>query len=122
MSKNIGYHIRLYADNTVKVVGGCFGGDLSIETANRIARAMFTVTVLDSGTPVFVDKSGRQVRLYLSVDVKETEIGKKAIAEWREAKRKRDEAEGILAAEREAEIEDLMRGLTHDEIIRKLKE
>ena len=118
--KNIGYHTRLYGDNTVKVTGGSFGGSVDMETANRIAKSHFTVVVKNSGTAVFVDKSGREVRLYLSVDVADTEIGKIAIKEWREARAKQEAENGARAEREEQEIEDIMANLSHEEIVRRL--
>lgn len=121
-SKNIGYHTRLYKDNTVKVTGGSFGGELSMDTANRLVSAhKFTVIVKPSGTPVFVDAKGREVRLYISVDASETDAGKAAIKEWRAEKAKLEE-ENERRAEREAEeLDDLMNGLSHHEIVRRLR-
>ena len=80
-TKNIGYHTRLISDNTVKVVGGSFGGRFDIETANRLVKSHFSVAVKQSGRAVFVDKRGREVSLYFTVDAGETDAGKKALAE-----------------------------------------
>lgn len=120
MSKNIGYHTRLYADHNVKVVGGSFGGSIDQETVERLTR-LFTVVVKPSGTPVFVDREGREVRLYLTVDPGATKVGKAALVEHQEKKRielarlrEQEEAD-------QREIEDLMDGLSHEEIIRRLK-
>lgn len=118
--KNVGYHTRLYADNTVKVIGGSFGGSVDMETANRIAKSQFTVVVKNSGTAVFVDKSDREVRLYLSVDVANTEIGKIAIKEWREARAKQEAENQSRIEHEEQEIEDMMANLSHEEIVRRL--
>ena len=118
--KNIGYHTRLYSDNTVKVVGGSFGGNVDMETANRIAKSHFTVIVKNSGTAVFVDKGGREVKLYLSVDVADTEIGKIAIKEWREARAKQEAENETRTEHEEQEIEDIMASLSHEEIVRRL--
>lgn len=118
--KNIGYHTRLYSDNAVKVVGGSFGGSIDMETVNRIAKSHFTVVVKNSATAVFVDKSGREVRLYLSVDVADTEIGKVAIKEWREARAKQDAENEAQIEREEQEIEDIMSNLSHEEIVRRL--
>lgn len=118
--KNIGYHTRLYSDNTVKVIGGSFGGSVDMETVNRIAKSHFTVIVKNSGTAVFVDKSGREVRLYLSVDVADTEMGKIAIKEWREARAKQEAENEARIEHEEQEIEDIMANLSHEEIVRRL--
>ena len=121
MSKNIGYHTRLYTDNTRKIVGGSFGGQIDAETVERLVNLHFEVFVKPSGRAVFVDQQGREVHLYLSVDPENTEKGKNALTSWRrrrnaelEANRERMEAE-------EAEVESLLAGLSHDEIVRRLK-
>ena len=120
MSNNIGYHTRLYNDVGTKVCGGSFGGSIDMETVNRLMR-LFTVVVKPSGTPVFVDREGREVRLYITVDARETELGKKALAEWRKTK-VQEEEERQEREEREAEeINALMRSLSHDEIISRLR-
>lgn len=122
MPSNIGYHTRLYSDNTVKVCGGSFGGSIDMETVNRLVRVHCpSVVVKPSGTAVFVDREGREVRLYVSVDVDKTEIGKQAIKEWREAQIKAEEEAEFRREKEEAEIERLMRGLSHEEIVRRLK-
>lgn len=120
MSENIGYHTRLYVDHTVKIVGGSFGGRIDQETVERLTR-LFEVTVKPSGTPVFVDREGREVRLYLTVDAAKTEKGKAALKVWREEEQR---LEAIAEAQFEREQEELqaaMRGLTHEEVLRRLK-
>jgi hypothetical protein len=62
---NIGYHTRLWTNNE-KIAGGSFGGQIDMDTVERLTKAFFTVEVLNGGTPVFVDRNGRVVRLYLS--------------------------------------------------------
>lgn len=122
MSENIGYHTRLYEDNTVKVIGGSFGGDLSIETANRLIHAhKFTVVVKPSGTPVFVDREGREVRLYLSVDVAKTEKGAATMKEWYAERYRKEEEARKREADEQEEIQDLMSTMTHEEIVSRLK-
>lgn len=119
-SKNIGYHTRLYSDNTRKIVGGSFGGAIDQETVERLVKSQFEVVVKPSGTAVFVDREGREVRLYLSVDADTTEKGAKALAAWR-AERTKQEREAEERREREeAEIDDLTSGLSHEEIVRRL--
>ncbi len=117
---NIGYHTRLAGDNTVKCVGGSFGGAIDMETVNRLTRS-FTVRVKPSGTPVFVDQEGREVRLYLSVDPDTTEIGKAALKAWREERAKTEAHAQQLAEAQQAEIEDLLGNLGHDEAVRRLR-
>ena len=117
---NIVYHTRLYGNHTVKVCGGSFGGSLDIETANRLVSAHFNVVVKNSSTAVFVDKEGREVSLYISVDASSTDKGIAAIKQWREEKYA---MEALEAAERELHegtINDLMDGLSYEEIVRRL--
>lgn len=117
-SKNIGYHTRLYSDHNVKVVGGSFGGQVDQETIERLTR-LFTVVIKPSGTPVFVDREGREVRLYITVDPASTNIGKKAVLEYNE-KRRAESAKALETAQEE-EINSLMQGMSHEEILRRLK-
>ena len=119
--KNIGYHTRLLEDNRVKVVGGSFGGELSLETANHLVNSQFTVVVKPSGTPVFVDSKGREVRLYISVDVEATDIGKVAMGNYRREKYLREEKEQKMMEDRESELQNVMSGMSHEEVIRRLK-
>lgn len=121
MSKNIGYHTRLHNNNTVKVCGGSFGGTIDNETVERLVKSHFTVAVKHSGSVVFVDRAGREVSLYLAVDASATEAGKAALKAWHEANRK------IWAEQEEQEhfanleIDNLMDGLSYEEIVRRLK-
>lgn len=121
-SKNIGYHTRLRGDDSTKIVGGSFGGEIDADTVQRLVKSHFSVTVKPSGFCVFVDKQGREVSLYITVSAKDTEAGKAALKAWYAA---RAEAERI-AEEREQqasdEIESLMDGLSHEEIVRRLKQ
>lgn len=122
MSKNIGYHTRLYSDNKVKVSGGSFGGSVDMGTVERLVKSWFTVTVKPSGTAVFVDREGREVCLYISVDARETEAGKAALRDYREAQEKAWEA--ALERERieheQLKIESFLDGLSREEIIKRL--
>lgn len=120
-TNNIGYHTRLISDNTVKVVGGSFGGSLDMETVNRLVNSHFSVTVKQSGHAVFVDRNGREVSLYFTVDARQTDAGKQALAEWRKLKAKEEEANEALAAQQSDEINQLMDGLTHEEIVKRLR-
>lgn len=118
---NIGYHTRLYSDNTHKVVGGSFGGEIDMETVNRLVKSHFSVLVKNSGTPVFVDREGREVTLYLSVDAGKSEKGVQAMKVWRAARAKQEaEAESRRTREQE-EINELMEGLSHEDIVRRLR-
>lgn len=75
MRASIGYHTRLDSNNTVRVTGGSFGGGINQETVERLVNAHFQVKILSSGRGVFVDRQGREVSLYLSVDPLSTEAG-----------------------------------------------
>lgn len=113
---NIGYHTRLRDKHTVKAAGGSFGGDFGIETADRLVKAMFTVKVLASGRPVFVDRQGREVTLYMTVDPAITEAGKAALAEDRRAR-----AQAQAVEDQKAErVQALLDEMTHDEILQRL--
>lgn len=118
---NIGYHTRLWRDNTVKVCGGSFGGEFSLETANRLVKSHFTVTVKATGTPVFVDKQGREVSLYMSVDARATEAGKIAMAAYYKAEQEREAQERRDRDAFQANLDEAMSGLSNEEIIRRLK-
>ena len=120
MNENIGYHTRLYNDHTVKVVGGSFGGRIDQETVERLTR-LFDVKILPSGTPVFVDREGRMVRLYLSVDAWKTTKGIEAVKAWRKEQERAEKEAEELAERQEQEIADAMANLTHEEILERLK-
>lgn len=118
---NIGYHTRLYSDNARKIVGGSFGGAIDTETVNRLVNSHFEVVVKNSGTPVFVDKEGREVTLYLSVDAGRSEKGALAVKAWR-AELAKQEADSANRHEREQdEIDSLLEGLSHEDIVRRLR-
>jgi len=114
--KSIGYHTRLYSDNTFKVSGGSFGGSMDGDTIERLVNNGYTVTIKPSGIPVFVDVNGREVMLYVTIDARECEKGKEAIEKHRLEQRARQEK-----GEREQSvIESLMAGLSYAEIISRL--
>jgi hypothetical protein len=121
MSKNIGYHTRLISDNTVKICGGSFGGVLDMETTNRLVKSQFTVQVKQSGRAVFVDRNGREVSLYISVDASNTDAGIAAMFKWKEEKRIREEQEEEFNRQKQEQIEEAMRGMTFEEIMTRLK-
>lgn len=120
---NIGWHARSTVDDR-KLVGGSFGGEFSMDTANRLVNRLvnnlFDVVIKPSGTARFVDKSGREVRLYMSIDACNTEKGKAVLKEWREARRIEAEREAELEERRQSELEEAMRGLSHEEVLRRL--
>lgn len=115
--KSICFHTRLDGNNTVKLTGGTFTGSFDMDTVNRLVSSNFTVQVGQSGRSVFVDKQGRKVTVYVSVDPTETEAGKLAIS----ADRQRRAALQVLEDEKSAEIEGLMSGMSHDEILKRLR-
>lgn len=117
---NIGFHTRLDKDNTRKIVGGSFGGSIDLETVNRLVSSHFEVKVKPSGSPVFVDSEGREVRLYLSVDADRTEKGIEALAAWRAERAQKEREEQERNDRESAEVADLMGDLSHEEIVRRL--
>lgn len=117
---NIGYHTRSTTDDR-KLVGGSFGGEFSMDTANCLVNNLFEVIIKPSGTARFVDKrSGQEARLYMSIDADKTEKGKAALKAWHEARRIEEERAAELAEQRESELEEAMRGLSHEEVLRRL--
>ena len=84
-------------------------------------KSHFTVTVKPSGHAVFVDREGREVSLYLSVDAELTTKGMEAKKAWLTEKRLKEEAEERLEELQQEELDSLMSGLSHEEIIRRLK-
>ena len=122
MPKNVGYHTRLGSNDTIKICGGSFGGSLDLETANRlINNHRYEVIVKPSGTPVFVDREGREVRLYFSVDPTMTTKGQEALSTWRKNRAREIEEDDRLAESRKEQLAEAMAGLSHDEIIRRIK-
>ena len=119
MYETIGYRTRLVSSD-MKVCGGSFNGRIDQDTVERLT-SMFDVVVPALGTARFVDREGRQVRLYISVDPEKTEKGRKALAEYR---LERDAAvrrgEELREAQQE-QIKNLMAGLSHEEIVRRLQ-
>ena len=118
--KNIAWHTRLLSDNTQKIVGGSFGGEVSIDTANRLVNSHFTVVVKNSGRSVFVDREGREVTLYIVVNPEITDKGKAAIAQYQIEKKKQDYETQKREQENQNRIESLMEGLSSEEIIKRL--
>lgn len=116
MYRNIGYHTRLDSNNTVKVVGGSFGGSIDQETIERLVKAHFKVIVKNSGFCVFVDREGREVNLYLSVDPENTQIGQEAIKAYKKLKHLEEQKE----LDKMQTVEEIMSSMTADEILEKL--
>tara|TARA_R110000744_G_C19371770_1_gene563257 strand:+ start:84537 stop:84935 length:399 start_codon:yes stop_codon:yes gene_type:complete len=119
-TNNIGYHTRLAGDDSVKVCGGSFGGSIDQDTVERLTR-LFTVKVKTSGRAVFVDRNGREVSLYISVDPEKTEVGKAAIAEYNKEKEKQEAARMAQEEKEQEELDTLLSGMSHAEIMAKLK-
>ena len=117
---NIGYHTRLYKDNTVKVTGGSFGGSIDGDTVERLS-GLFEVKVLQSGTPVFVDREGREVRLYLSVDPQMTNKGALALHNYHIEQSRLEREREQQAEQEQNEVDSLMADLTHEEIVKRLR-
>ena len=121
MYKNIDYQTRLYTDPNIKCVAGSFGGGIDIETVNRLVNNNFDVVIKPSGFPVFVDRKGREVYLYLTVSPSITEKGKKVIEEWTAAERKREKELEKQQEQMREEIDSLIDSMGYDEAIKKLK-
>ena len=115
-NKSIGYHTRLSGQDSVKVMGGSFGGPFGMETVERLVKHHFKVEVRPSGRPIFVDREGRRVMLYVTVDPETTEAGKAALAQYRAEQRRL----GLDAESKARRVQQLMEELDDDEIIRRL--
>ena len=120
-ASNIGYHTRLISNNNTKVVGGSFSGAIDADTVERLTRSNFTVTVKPSGRAVFIDREGREVSLYLSVDPESTSIGALAVKNYHTEKQRADREASERRAKEKHEIEELMNDLPHAEIVKRLK-
>jgi hypothetical protein len=114
------YHTRLATDNRIKTGGGTFSGPLDATAIARLA-STYDVQVTGSGRLEFVDKQGRPVSLYVQVDPSETVKGVAALSVWRAVREKERRAACALAEAQQEEIDEIMGGLSHDEIVRRLK-
>lgn len=117
MGKNIGYHTRSMTGE--KLSGGSFGGQIDMETVNRLTRN-YSVRIKESGTAVFVNSNGVDVYLYLTVDPSTTEKGKAARSEWYEREKVERAAREKLRREQEARLSELLDGMDTEEAIRRL--
>lgn len=117
MKNSIGYQLREYGNDSNKLVGGSFGGSIDLETIDRLVGAHLDVITLPSGNLCFADKQGRKVTLKINVDPIFTAKGKAEQAA-NDAKLAQAYAK---AEELEQKANDLMRGLSWEEIIRKLE-
>lgn len=121
MGRNICYHTRAATGENVgqKLVGGSFGGAIDQDTVERITR-LFDVKIKPSGTPVFVDKEGREVNLYFSIDPKNTEKGKDALRSYQLEQARLWEEEQAQREREKEELEELLSKYSHEELLRRL--
>lgn len=117
MKKSIGYQLREYGNDNNKLVGGSFGGGIDLETIDRLVNAHLDVITLPSGNLCFVDKQGRKVTLKINVDPIFTAKGK-AVQTANAAELMQSCAK---AQDLQQKVDDLMQGLSWEEIIRKLE-
>jgi len=89
------YHTR--DGKGVKLTGGMCNASTYEQAAQRAAHGL-TIAFANSGMPIFQDKTGREVSLYLSVHPEHLSNYPVALAAYQETKRKAREA-----AEREEE-------------------
>ena len=113
---SIRYHTCLRSDNTVKIIGGGFGGELNIDAVNRLVSRHLTVKALPTGTLVFVDTSGREVALYATIDPAITDAGKVVLAEYHKVLAERERIE----KEKREHLQDLIDDMDVDEALRRL--
>lgn len=118
---SLGYHTRLDKDQRVKVCGGgMMSGSLDITSVNNLVNSQFSVTIKQSGRAVFVDREGREVSLYITVDPDATEMGKAAIRLWRVEKEEKERLRQLQAEIDEERIQNARAGMDVDEVIRRL--
>lgn len=117
----VGYHTRAYLDTTQKISGGFFRGGLDAKTIGNLINAYFDVKIMSGGRAVFVDKNGRPVFLYITVDPSMTAKGKELIAANQAAQRSLAQALQAQEIREREELEDVMQGLSHAEIIKRLR-
>jgi hypothetical protein len=92
------YHTRDANKNSVKITGGMLHASSHDDAAMKAAHNL-AVIIKPSGSPVFVDRQGREVSLYISVHPEHTEQGKAALRAFQEAEEKRLAEEYAEAAE-----------------------
>ena len=118
--KPTSYHLRRVSSGQ-KIVGGTISASLtSLDSAAEWLAERSQVVISPSGIAQFT-YGGTPVLVYLSVDPAETAQGKEALRQWRIDKRNREDAEAERNADFEREIEDLMDGLSQEEIVRRLR-
>lgn len=114
--QSIGYHTRDGMNNTLKLTGGSFGGAIDMETVNRLVKHHFTVKVRQSGSPVFVDRQGREVSVYITIDPANTDAGKAALAEDAKARLALQKIEDA----KRRRVEEILDGMSADEALERL--
>jgi hypothetical protein len=110
------YYTRLHSNENIWFEGGPLG-DIDSATIDRLVEARFTVGISSTGQAVFVDRTGKDVALWITVAPEKTSQGKEAMELWR-ANKERREAE---AARQREEITRTLNALTPDEALRRLK-
>lgn len=110
------YDTRSYNNDTVKISSGSFGGNIDWSTINRLVNSQFEVMVKNSGSCVFVDKSGREVCLYLAIDASKTDKGKISLKEFYKEKERMADLERM----ENDRIKDLLDSMTNEEILARL--
>lgn len=118
---NIGYQTRLDGADSTLLSSGSFGGSIDQSTVDRLVNNNFDVKVLNSGRPVLVDRQGRRVRLYLSVDPLRTEKGKAAYHWWLEHERTRRAAEADREEKLREELDAMVDQIGLATVLAKLK-
>lgn len=112
---NIVYHTRKTGD--IKVTGGSFSGSFDWQTVNRLVTSQFDVVIKPSGSASFVDKEGREVSLYVTVDPLKTVKGidaRRVKNEQLAVERRKEEA-------KEREVNELIASMTNDELLERLR-
>ena len=110
---------RAFADGTGAAVsaGTSYVNNKPFDEAVAALVAQHNVILTSTGRPVFVDREGRRVSLYLRLDPAQTDKGQKAYAEQRRA------AQAAAASQefQEAELRGLLQEMSTTEAIAALK-
>lgn len=118
MSEKIVYITRDRASGIV-ANSGAFGGGFNFDTANRLAQR-YDVKITQSGTPVFVSKTGMEVDIYIKVIPLYTDKGREAMALYQAEERRLAALRAEKEKEEQQRIDELMGELSNEEIIRRL--
>lgn len=105
-------------DGKSVIRSGAFPGPLSVDTLNKLVSTHFSATVRPGGLPCFADNSGKEIRLYVTVDAALTDCGQEALRRYYAERRAREREESL----KEERIKTLMDSMTTDEILRRLSE